>query len=241
MELEPTTLPAPIRRSGRDRAKLDPAAHVRGGGWDSNPRPPGPQPGALPTELPPPWHAQDSGRSAVNSDGLPAVRLRGSGERRLVEGAAELVDGLEDRDRARVSELLLREAAGDHAHRLDARAARRLDVPPRVADHDGVARSRLCERSLDEVGLRLRRLDVVLRRPAVGDVAGVHQLDVLLEVLLDRGACEDDGMAALLEVAHELVRALERGHLVDQLVEELLPAIADGVADPLLHLVAGDG
>src|SRR2546425_7317941 len=26
----------------------------RGGGWDSNPRPPGPQPGALPTELPPP-------------------------------------------------------------------------------------------------------------------------------------------------------------------------------------------
>src|SRR5438552_18689832 len=32
-----------------------------GGGWDSNPRPPGPQPGALPTELPPPWTAQDSG------------------------------------------------------------------------------------------------------------------------------------------------------------------------------------
>src|SRR5438552_8688993 len=32
-----------------------------GGGWDSNPRPPGPQPGALPTELPPPWTGQDSG------------------------------------------------------------------------------------------------------------------------------------------------------------------------------------
>src|SRR5205823_12043134 len=31
-----------------------------GGGWDSNPRPPGPQPGALPTELPPPRLAQDS-------------------------------------------------------------------------------------------------------------------------------------------------------------------------------------
>ena len=27
---------------------------VEGGGRDSNPRPPGPQPGALPTELPPP-------------------------------------------------------------------------------------------------------------------------------------------------------------------------------------------
>ena len=39
-----------------------------GGGWDSNPRPPGPQPGALPTELPPPrGHPQDSGAPAVAS------------------------------------------------------------------------------------------------------------------------------------------------------------------------------
>src|SRR5439155_23951093 len=30
------------------------SARRQGGGWDSNPRPPGPQPGALPTELPPP-------------------------------------------------------------------------------------------------------------------------------------------------------------------------------------------
>ena len=40
-----------------------------GGGWDSNPRPPGPQPGALPTELPPPWTAQDSGVSS----GVPST------------------------------------------------------------------------------------------------------------------------------------------------------------------------
>src|SRR5215203_4923720 len=33
----------------------------RGGERDSNPRPPGPQPGALPTELPPPRRGQDSG------------------------------------------------------------------------------------------------------------------------------------------------------------------------------------
>src|SRR5437660_5127547 len=38
----------------------------KGGGWDSNPRPPGPQPGALPTELPPPRSAYSlaSGSSA---------------------------------------------------------------------------------------------------------------------------------------------------------------------------------
>ena len=35
---------------------------VRGGRWDSNPRPPGPQPGALPTELRPPREAQSSDR-----------------------------------------------------------------------------------------------------------------------------------------------------------------------------------
>ena len=33
----------------------------KGGGRDSNPRPPGPQPGALPTELPPPRERQDTG------------------------------------------------------------------------------------------------------------------------------------------------------------------------------------
>ena len=45
-----------------------------GGGWDSNPRPPGPQPGALPTELPPPWTAQDSG---VSSGVPPTPKSRG--------------------------------------------------------------------------------------------------------------------------------------------------------------------
>src|SRR5688500_7412283 len=35
-------------------------AKTKGGERDSNPRPPGPQPGALPTELPPPRPAQDS-------------------------------------------------------------------------------------------------------------------------------------------------------------------------------------
>jgi hypothetical protein len=44
----------------------------RGGGGDSNPRPPGPQPGALPTELPPPRPEQSSrGRGC-----LPTSRPR---------------------------------------------------------------------------------------------------------------------------------------------------------------------
>ena len=50
-----------------------------GGGWDSNPRPPGPQPGALPTELPPPRlsHCTPDARqaSSLGSD-PPAVAQR---------------------------------------------------------------------------------------------------------------------------------------------------------------------
>ena len=39
---------------------------VRGGGWDSNPRPPGPQPGALPAELPPPGLSHSSAAHATD-------------------------------------------------------------------------------------------------------------------------------------------------------------------------------
>src|SRR4051812_18645830 len=50
------TLLAFWRVAGGRVRRPQPAAgqDARGGGGDSNPRPPGPQPGALPTELPPP-------------------------------------------------------------------------------------------------------------------------------------------------------------------------------------------
>ena len=48
---------------------------------------------------------------------------------------AQLLDRLEDRDRARLAQLLLGEAAGQHRERRDLGVARRLHVPGRVADH----------------------------------------------------------------------------------------------------------
>src|SRR5215218_857697 len=48
----------PRRATGGPRSNA--AALGEGGGRDSNPRPPGPQPGALPTELPPPRRGQNS-------------------------------------------------------------------------------------------------------------------------------------------------------------------------------------
>jgi hypothetical protein len=47
-------MPQKARPSPTSRALLTAATHW-GGRWDLNPRHPGPQPGALPTELRPPW------------------------------------------------------------------------------------------------------------------------------------------------------------------------------------------
>src|SRR5205085_2215811 len=69
----------------------------------------------------------------------------------------------------------------------------------------------------------------------------VEQVEEVVEVALDRGAREDDGEAALLEVGDERASALERRDLVDHLVEELLPAVAHLVAEPLLDVLARDG
>jgi len=51
-----------------------------GGERDSNPRPPGPQPGALPTELPPP-RSRYSVASSTGTGGTLRVRARSSGDR----------------------------------------------------------------------------------------------------------------------------------------------------------------
>jgi hypothetical protein len=53
------------------------ARTVEGGGRDSNPRPPGPQPGALPTELPPPRaHIVSASSSGTVRSGELSARAR---------------------------------------------------------------------------------------------------------------------------------------------------------------------
>src|SRR6266508_2395917 len=65
-----------------------------GGGWDSNPRPPGPQPGALPTELPPPCSSQDSGEDALGRRRLGVHRLPGLRGLFFVAALGKLLDQL---------------------------------------------------------------------------------------------------------------------------------------------------
>jgi hypothetical protein len=83
---------------------------------------------------------------------------------------------------------VLRVAARQDRDRLEPALARCLDVPGRAADHDGVVRSRLVQRGSHEVGIRLARVDVVLRRPAVGQVPDVQLVEERLDVLLHRRA-----------------------------------------------------
>src|SRR5690348_11754044 len=157
-----------------------------------------------------------------------------------VEIPAQLLDGLEDRRRAGVAELLLREPAGDHADGVEAGLAGGLDVPRRIADHQAVVGAGLLERGANEVGLRLRRLDVVVGRPAVGQLPRVEQLQVAVELILRRRAREHDREAALLQVGDQLTRAFERLDLADQLGVRLAPELADLVAARLFDLLAGE-
>src|SRR5205823_9261802 len=113
--------------------------------------------------------------------------------------ASELTDRLVDRGGSCVSELLLAETPGDHGHRRDARFARSLDVPRGVADHYRLLRAGLFERGTDKIGLRLRGLDVVVRRPPVGELTGVEEIEVVVDLLPRRRAGEHRCEAALLQ------------------------------------------
>jgi hypothetical protein len=62
----------------------------------------------------------------------------------------------------------------------------------------------------------------------------------VLGLLELRGAREDDRMLATRELLEEVVRALERPHIVDELAVEPLLGVADRVAELALDLVAGD-
>ena len=109
---------------------------LKGGERDSNPRPPGPQPGALPTQLPAtvrrPWYPRS-----------------GAAERRLVEPRPQLDERVEDGDRPAVSQLLLGQTARDHAHGLEpgpsAASMSHGESPTITAS----SRARLLERRVD--------------------------------------------------------------------------------------------
>ena len=85
------------------------------------------------------------------------------------------------------------------------------------------------------------RLDVGGGRVRAEQVLGVEQLDVVLGILLLRRGREDEVVTALAQLDHQLVGALERDDLVDQLRRRSC-ASASRSESPcrLLDLVARD-
>jgi hypothetical protein len=97
---------------------------------------------------------------------------------------AQLVDRVEHARGARVEQLLLGEAAREHRERLDAGPPGGLAIEGRVADHDTVAAAGFLERRHHEVGLGLGRLDVGGGGPAVRELAGIQEVEVVVDLLL---------------------------------------------------------
>jgi len=62
----------------------------------------------------------------------------------------------------------------------------------------------------DEIGVGLRRLDVVVHRPIVRELAGIEQIEPVVDLLLRRRAGEHHGEAALLQVDDQVPSAVER-------------------------------
>ncbi len=94
--------------------------------------------------------------------------------------------------------------------------------------------------ALDQVGLGLGSLDVGRARVRLDQLAGVEQLDVVLDLVLLRRAREDQRVPAVAQVLEQLARAFERLHLADQLFVVALLGFADLVTTALLGLVAGN-
>jgi hypothetical protein len=82
------------------------------------------------------------------------------------------------------------DAASEHSVGRDPGPRGRDDVPYRITHHHGRARSGLLERDLDQIGIRLRVLDVGGARSIVRVLVRVEQTEVVLELLALRRARE---------------------------------------------------
>src|SRR4051794_5359171 len=157
-------------------------------------------------------------------------------QRRPGQPLAQVDDRREHDAGAGLDELAVQEAAGEHGDRLDVGVRGRLAVEDGVAHHDGRAAADLLEGAVDEVRRGLRVLHVARRRPRVGELTRVEQVEVVLDLVGLRRAGEHDAVVGALEVLDEAARAVERADLLDQLEVALLLGVADVVALALLDL-----
>ena len=142
--------------------------------------------------------------------------------------------------RAGVAQLRLGEAAGEHGDvsRPARSAASQSQVEsPTITASPPPAFSTA---ALHEVGLWLGGLHVVGGGPGVDQVAGVEQVEVVVDLVLLRRAGQHHRVASSLEIGDQLARARERLDLADQLAVERALCRADVVALLALELLAAE-
>ena len=111
----------------------------------------------------------------------------------------------------------------------------------RVAHHHRIATAGLVHRSLHEIGLGLGGLDIGRAGPAVGQLPGVDEIEIVLDLRSLRGAGQDHGVTSILEVDYQVARPVQRLHLFyERHVEHPLGG-PDVLSLGFLHLLAAQG
>src|SRR5215217_4123345 len=118
------------------------------------------------------------------------------GKRRLVETLAHLAERLEHGHRPGLAELLLGEAAGEDGHGRDPGPGGGLAVPGRVADQDRLATPDLVDGRVHQVRVGLGPLDVGRGRPGLDQLAGVQQVQVMVDLVALARAGQDQPVPA---------------------------------------------
>ena len=146
-------------------------------------------------------------------------------------------DVVVDRDRSGVAKLGCADAARENAHARHAGAFRGLDVPHGVTDEDRTRRSEtgLVESCLHEVGIGLRRVDVVLARDLVDRVVGVDRLTQVLDLLGRCAGRQDDSQPRLLRRTKEVGSAWKRNELAQVGAVVVGVRVRDGVVSVTEH------
>src|SRR5215217_4466228 len=163
------------------------------------------------------------------------------GKRRLVEALTQVGERLQHGHGPGLAELLLGEAAGEDGHGRDLGPGGGLAVPGRVADQHRLAAPDLVHGRVDQVRVGLGPLDVGRGRPGLDQLAGVQQVEVVLDLVALARAGQDQPVPAPVQQLQQPPGVGERLHLADQVGVQGGLGRPDAVALAVLDPLAGHG
>src|SRR5215217_132645 len=160
-------------------------------------------------------------------------------KRRRVEPLAQLRQRLEHPAGAGLAQLLLGEAASEDGHGGDLGPDGGLAVEGRVADQHRLATPDLVDGRVHQVRVGLGLLDVGRGRPGLDQVAGVQQVQVVVDLVALARAGQHQPVPAAVQQLEQPAGVGERLHLADQVGVQGGLGRPDAVALPVLDPLAG--